>query len=354
MTNDDVIKKLESMALPDTRAAGHRYELKASLLEKYRSIRTGNSPNGMIDRLRARLTGNERVRPVVWMVSFPLIIILAVVLSFQFSGVFSGISGVIDKACAAMERVESYRVISDAYIKSAYTDNKPVQTAHSEAEYAGSDKYRFLWKGSSIDSEMIVIGNQVFEKGYAITPQTAEQITDNLPNKQQTLDELDMLMNIETLEDEYVDGILCYHFTGLLDVDIYLEKMLPKMEEYYTNFYKPFNDIFDKLFQDKPDKPLVPSLEDSVKQAMENYKEYWKKYEYTIDYWIGKNDYLIRKTAWVRRPLSDPLGVNEEMITSARFYDFNEEILIQPPLTEAGELKEGWYELSMESFIGLK
>ena len=254
-----------------------------------------------------------------------------------------------------MERVESYRVEADAYNRSEYTNNELVGVYYYKGEYASSNRYRMIQKGSIIDTEMIVIDNQVYIKGDTTTPLTPNQVTESLPSKRQTLDQLSTLVDIYALKEEYIDGVLCYHYQGYLDIEKYLDKMLPIMEEYFIKSYTPLADLLDEKYEDETEKPpVLPSLEDSVREGLGRYEEYIRKYKTVIDYWIGKEDYLIRKEESVRSPVFDPLEVNEEMITIARYYDFNEDIIINPPLTETGELKKGWYELSMENFEGFR
>jgi len=351
MKNEDVIQRLGTITLPNIIPTDHRSELRASLLEQYPLFRTKDEPKGMFGRLWSYLT-RSKLRILV--VSASVVIIIVLVVSLQFTGAFSGISGVLDKASAAMERVDSYRVIADAHNRSEYTNNELVEISYHEAEYTSTNRYRFVLKYSSIDTEMIVIDNQIYIRGDTVTPQTPEQVIENLPSKQQTLDQLDTLADIRALEEEYIDGVMCYHYQGYLDKEKYLEKMLPVMEEYFTELYKPLADLLDEQYKDETEKPVLTSLEDSVREGLESYEEYIRKYETVIDYWIGEEDYLIRKEESVRRPVSDPLEVHEEMITVARYYDFNEDIIINPPLTETGELKEGWYELEMGYFDSLR
>lgn len=354
MRNEDVIRILENMTLPEIRLEDHHSELRGSLLERYPLRRVEDDRNGILYQLWSAVTRNKRLNSRVVMATVSLVIIIIIVMSLQFTGVFSGVSAVLSKASAAMERVDSYRVIYDAYNKSEYTNNEPVEAFYYQGEYASVNRYRLIQKTSSIDSEMIVIDNLIYMKGYAATPLTPEQVTESLPNKHQSLDQLDALVDIRVLDEEYIDGVLCYHYRGYLDKEKYLEKMLPKMEEYYTELYKPMTDLLDEQYKDKTEKPVTPSLEDSVKEGLERYEEYIRKYETVIDYWIGKGDYLIRKEESVRSPVIDPLEINEEMITTSRYFDFNQEIIIEPPLTESGELEEGWYELKMENFGRLR
>ena len=41
----------------------------------------------------------------------------------------------------------------------------------------------------------------------------------------------------------------------------------------------------------------------------------------------------------------------KENIYNQKYRDFNEDIIVEPPLTETGELKDGWYEMSIDNWI---
>jgi hypothetical protein len=344
MTNEDIIKRLESVTLPDVTLESHRRELEASLLKEYASVQALYDRKGFVGWLRAgqSLWKSVHVSRKVWVVAVPAVAILVTVLTLHLSGSFLGVSGVIAKAYAATERIESYRIVSDAYTRSAYTDYENILVGHSEAEYASPSRYHQVYQGTSISSEMIIIDNKVYIKGETMRPQTPEQVTESLPSKEQTLEGLESLANIEELKDEYIDDTLCYHYRGTIDMDKYLEKYLSRLIEQMESSWGWVDELeeFD--------------LEEEIEESIANVEERWRRDEIICDYWISKDDYLVRQADWVRRPLSDPLEVNKELIITSKYSDFNEDIIINPPLTETGELEEGWYEMSMENFSWLK
>jgi len=60
-----------------------------------------------------------------------------------------------------------------------------------------------------------------------------------------------------------------------------------------------------------------------------------------IELWIGKNDNLIRQMIQTTQ-FPDGEGQLQTSSTTMTFYDFNEPIIIEPPLDSDGELLEGW------------
>lgn len=343
MTNEDIIKRLENLTLPDITLENHRRELKASLLKEYTLIQAIYDRSGLFGWLRACLSFWRTVitKRRVWVVAVPVVVVLATVLTLHLSGSFLGVSDVIAKAYAATERIESYRMVSEGYTKSEYTDNEPILLSHYEAEYASLSRYHIIYHGVTITSEMIIIENQVYIKGDVFGPYSPEQVAEGLPSKDQTLEILDLLINIEKLKDEYIDDTLCYHYRGTIDMDKYLEMFRPK-------FLELMESSWGWMDKDESEK------EEEIEESWTKLEERMRRDEITWDVWIGKDDYLMRQADSVVRPLSDPLDVNKELINTWKYSDFHEKIIINPPLTETGELEEGWTEMSMDNFSWLK
>ena len=113
-----------------------------------------------------------------------------------------------------------------------------------------------------------VVRNQPTSSGFGI------------PGKEQTVEMLKFLSDLEQLPDETIDGINCYHYLG------------------------------------KPKLRLITPIE----------------------LWIGKDDNLIRQMKqWTDFDDSTPL-------MTTKCYDFNQPIDIEAPFTEVGELLPGWLE----------
>jgi hypothetical protein len=59
----------------------------------------------------------------------------------------------------------------------------------------------------------------------------------------------------------------------------------------------------------------------------------------TVDFWISKDDYLIRKVQYVTSSQEGEVLHTKTMIYSG----FNQPITIEPPLDAEGNLLPGWY-----------
>ena len=89
-------------------------------------------------------------------------------------------------------------------------------------------------------------------------------------------------------------------------------------------------------------------LELDFEQGWKTTEGIYRTKEMIYEYWIGKDDYLIRKRILTERKLvENPLPLDDLSDESTRqiiteYYDFNEPVEIVAPLDESGELLEGW------------
>jgi hypothetical protein len=85
----------------------------------------------------------------------------------------------------------------------------------------------------------------------------------------------------------------------------------------------------------------VETWEPEKRKSWEKEREWWMLYDMTIELWIGKDDYLIRKYKYQgHNPYASPgqlLDPSEPQssLTSTEiieFYDYNQAIEIEPPI----------------------
>jgi hypothetical protein len=280
-----------------------------------------------IKLLEAPVKLRRWLRPAL--VAIPIIIILSIVLPLHLSGSFSGYRGVFAKAYAATEGLTSYRLTTNGYFKEREADEL-VHCWYCNLEYVNPDRYHLIAgypEGylEEFRKETTIIGDQIYTWSTSSVPDV-EELEQYTPTKEQTLELLGMLIDIEELADENIDGTDCYHYRGVVDIEKWLAWGRPERERRFKAMIERSGLHFD--------------LEQMVKTA----EDTWRTREMTYDFWIGKDDYLIRQ--W--KHVIQPLGQYHTFVTIINYYDFNEPIVIEPPLTESGELLEGWKVTSLE------
>ena len=148
-----------------------------------------------------------------------------------------------------------------------------------------------------------------------------------------------MLFTIETLPEEEINGTDCFHFRGILDVEKYVEWYRPIYIETATEFNETLDEDQYKM---------------DPEQSWEGIADIYRSKETIYEYWIGKDDYIIRKRVVVERELAtNTLAVDDLSHESTRqiisyYLDFNEPVEITAPLDDAGKLLEGWAVVTQE------
>jgi len=267
------------------------------------------------------------LRPAL--VGIPVIAILATVLSLNLPGSSLNPAAVIAKAYAAVEKLESYRYSKDEYTQ-LHETYEPVHSFHVEFEYVSPDRYHIAGEITEENphrdasrTEEIVIGDQLYTYQYYPYLRNSEYYNQFTPTKEKTVGALDVLTEIETMADEDIDGTNCFHYRGDVDIDKYLVWTRPDLERLLKGMIKRYPGIFD--------------LEEMIKTV----EDMWRTNEITYEFWIGKDDYLIRQWKLTHRgPFRD--WDLYTVVSYIKYYDFNEPIVIEPPLTESGELLPGW------------
>ncbi|UCD08609.1 MAG: hypothetical protein JSU79_09650 [Dehalococcoidales bacterium] len=187
--------------------------------------------------------------------------------------------------------------------------------------------------------EIIVIGDHMYTRQYHVFSDIIERFSEMIPTKEKTLDILNTLTNIKKLPDEIIDGTDCYHYKGIVDVEKWLDYIRPSIIRRYESIIEEF-----------------PSWYQDIDEFTESVEVRIRSQEQSHEFWFGKDDYLIRQWNYMIQTLPDtsPTGDPYKSTGVKKYYDFNEVIIITPPFDESGELLEGWNEMSMENFGGIK
>jgi hypothetical protein len=276
------------------------------------------------------------LRPAL--IAVPVVVIVAVVLALQPFGTSEDTSGVIAKAYAAMEKLSSYRLIDDEYIQVTEV-SELLYSWHSEFAYSDPGNY-YLKKGyteeSAINStyshEAIFTDNQLYIRGDNSYQLSMEKIKEAIPSLEKTLELLDLLIEIETLPEESIDGIECNHYRGIVDIEKWLEWSRPERLE-----------RFERTAENS-------RLDLDIDKWMESAEEMWRTKEITYEFWISKEDNMIRQWKYTSSTLpGEPvLGGSYMWYAILHYYDFNEPVEITAPLDNSGELFEGWFVVTQE------
>jgi len=226
----------------------------------------------------------------------PLVVAIVVLAVLQPWASISGPQAVIAKAITAWECVKSYRAYHSPGIIMISTD---FYDNSSYGEYVLPDKMRWVLTISGNVTEYIFVDNIEYYKVINKADNNSNVIITfpktpgiNMPNQEDTIEELESISGLKQLPDEIIDGVECYHYQGT-------DKRSP-------NCY--------------------------------------------MDLWIGKDDYLIRQN--ILQPKNpDEVYSYEYMgetryykpyVSTSKYYDINKPIIIEAPLDESGKLLPGW------------
>lgn len=237
------------------------------------------------------------LRPVL--AAAPLVLALAIILPIIIPAAALTPEKVLAKANTASEAVKSFRMSCEFY--SAYpVANEYTLTIHDELEFSGD---RYMEKGEFVKSptdtwEVIGNGDTAYGKHTGNTTSgsgmSASEWQQDIPSEITSHKLLDKLGKIEAMPDETIDGVLCYHFRGAVDLS---------KDSYY------------------PEPAII-----------------------YVEFWIGKDDYIIRQYKSDKRWTDDatrPTGSLSFMMVW-KYYDFNVQISIDLPQDAQGNLLPGW------------
>ena len=141
-----------------------------------------------------------------------------------------------------------------------------------------------------------------------------------VPTRDGTLEILDLLIDVEVLDEQRIDDVDSLHYRGKIDMDRVVDEVLAGFDS------------------SKPGYAEAAEAFDIQRTA-----------EINVEIWFGKDDlYMRRLDMGVRAPgmRSGPDGANQVIWlayqTSVRYFDFDESITIERPVSGTGNLEQGW------------
>lgn len=239
------------------------------------------------------------------------IIILAVLLITQPWG--PNPQSVMARAYAATTELQSYRMLYNSITRDIEGETSELTT---ESEFVVPESYHVKLIADGNVTEFIITGGKQYAKNsdsstnltFAVSRSSSSLLTREI-----TLKMLDSLTDLQELPNEKIDGTVCLHYRGRVDMEKQIEQMKANLDP-----------------SDPHDKQLLEEVE-----QLRNWKT-------EVELWIGKHDYLIRqmKHDW-QVPVEDT-GRWETSSVTIKYYDFNKPITIEAPVTASGELLPGW------------
>jgi len=206
--------------------------------------------------------------------------------------------------------VQSYRTIWSG----TSTNRGKTSESYQEAAFATPDRYHLKVTEDGAVSEFIAIGDTQYIKS----------------SEKYSLDSLDLLLDPEALPPEEINGVECFHYRGAVDMERQWEEMKESLD------------------------PSQPGYEDRL-EKMEFELERMRQSTIDYEFWIGKEDLLIRQMKYSGQVPSEDEGQWDTSNTTVQLYDINRPIAIEAPLDAQGELLPSW-QLSEDytSGIGFK
>jgi hypothetical protein len=298
-------------------------DMKEKIMEEIQKMKTG-----ILKRF---------LRPAL--IAVPVVVIVALVLALQPFGTSEDTSGVIARAYAATSKLNSFKYEKDDYRQDS-PSKEPVHTFHAEIEYVAPDQFHILSESNTTPGmegpmEKIVIGDTLYQNTPVTVKMESEYFDELELTEDKTLDYLNMMVEVETLEDEIIDGTECYHYVGEVDMGKYLEAHRPILERSYYRM----------------DKNLPWGMTTSLEDFIEDSNARSRTQDMTFEIWIGKDDYLLRQAKFTYKTREGEVSDWNKYISFGilRYYDLNKDITIEAPLDESGELLAGWSSYTLES-----
>jgi hypothetical protein len=254
------------------------------------------------------------LRPAL--VAVPIVVILAVLMTWQPWSSILGSQRVMAKVQDAIASLQSYR------ISIVHTGDTEEETYEIETEFATPDRYHYLNTGYEYNLEFILIGDEQYFKGVPKSPLeiatwSQTYMYSSLISREYTLMMLDYLTDIRELPDETIDGTVCLHYKGTYDIEEQLRSM----------------------YEGDSEMGIPPIGEKELEEMIEEWRE--EIGTTAIELWIGRDDYLIRQVIHDNQRPGDDGGV-ESSVTNIRFYDFDKPFTIEAPVDSQGNLLPGW------------
>ncbi|MDD5702775.1 MAG: zf-HC2 domain-containing protein [Dehalococcoidales bacterium] len=268
----------------------------------------------------SKIKGEHDMKPVrKWLrpvlAAVPIAAILIAIAILQPWSSIPGTQTIMAKAYAATSSVQSYRF-------SISVSPTPDQEARLEAEYSSPDGYHVrMIEGEKIE-EFIIVGDKQYVKNTSMSKNMIKATVagfSSFLDKNTTFGLMNSLTDTQKLPDEKIDGTECLHYKGRID-----------MEKQIAETKRSLQESRDRMQADRPtdeeiDANLAPMNDINIE----------------IELWICKNDNILRQMKKSQQ-IPGPDGQVQASSTTFKYYDFNQPVIIEPPVDTRGDLLPGW------------
>ncbi len=250
--------------------------------------------------MRIRVSGRW-LKPAA--VTLAAVVVLVVALVQPWGGSLEPQS-VLAKTYTATEGLLSYRM------SGTFTSTSEGKTFEqtSEWEFTAPDRWHQILTMDGREYEIISIGDSIYVNDPADGRLTVGSWSPTVPSKEETLGILASLTDLKKLPDELIEDTDYLHYSGRVDMERRIDEIKSRLN------------------------PDDAGYEETLKRIEEMHG-----ISTVVELWIGKKDYLIRKWQQETR-LAEMVKEDSTRV----YYDFNQPIMIEPPLTAEGKLLPGW------------
>ena len=253
------------------------------------------------------------------LMAVPVVVIVITLIILQPWDSSLGPQRVLARAYTAFSEAQSFRMELSV---SGTSEEEGNIEGTGLLEYGASNNFHSKWvvNGELVGElveELIVVGDQIYSRvaGTYGNPDYSFFI----PSREKTQELLQSLINVELLPDETIGGTDCFHYRGMVDFTRGAKELIAQLD---------------------PEDPHYETTKEGLERSAEHLSQLWKQ-EFEI--WIGKDDYLLRREIGSFQVTSPDTGELEFTYTmTTRYYDFNQPIVIEPPVDENGEVLPGW------------
>jgi hypothetical protein len=215
---------------------------------------------------------------------------------------------VIAKSKAVMDGLKAYRCETSTV---NIDENGNTNQSKGNMEYIVPDRSHT----TSGDSESITIGNIVYQRLTTESTWSVRNFDQPFVSSQKLSIGIfyEPLVELVALRDENIDGVQCFHYKASRDMKAVAEEQLKRL-----NQLDPSDPKYVNLRESQ--EMMVQTLANTV---------------LNVEYWIGKGDYFVRRVGFEQKmpiPEKAEKPARELSVTGTyRFYDFNADIIIEPP-----------------------